>query len=269
MDRHIRYFMLGDKIGKHYETGVAYDLSDTRISKEKFLRIADTPDTFGSDESDIVRCFYEFVKNKKIQDDLDKTLWDWCLYLAQNRRATRYGKTWQNFFLLIDYLKKLPDNHKTKLQKIYEISMDANSCGNGAIVLIYPVMKTYETFGNFSEREIKWIIHRYVNLTHHHKEVDEVINLMVDHIKQCKETKKYPKLKGHYHKLTMEEFCRYHPINTTVKNTYMYAVMALHFAEKKENEIDQLHSIMNTCIKMGGDIDSVASVAFLLWSFCK
>jgi hypothetical protein len=139
-------YMYGDRIGAPFEGGGTFTLEDALRRQSEYPN--------GTDESDIVRCFMEFMADPSTRGyESGWRLAAWAEFVTKNRRATRYGGTWSRFFALVRFL----DN--VSYDKLVEISKDANSFGNGCLPLAVCAAE-YQFYPEMLEQLIV--------MTHHH-----------------------------------------------------------------------------------------------------
>jgi hypothetical protein len=128
----IELYYAGDSIGAVAEGAspgvVSFD--DAMKGLQRFPR--------GTDESDIARLFLNYC-NEVGKDGFSVT--GWYSYHSKNRGAAKYGNTWKDHFVTVDYILKKKGT--LDYEHLIALSRDRGSNGNGCLALAYPIVKKF------------------------------------------------------------------------------------------------------------------------------
>jgi len=265
-------YKLGDVMGSVFEGGsVHYKRYSFDEIKGMYLRGG-----FRTDESDIVDCFNSFTSDYRFIGEL-RLLLDWVVYHAKHRAHVKYGRTYKEHFLIVGTLKA---KNNLTLEKVFELSEDKNSYGNGCLALVYPVYHYAESLNMGMDGSLKLVIN-FCRLTHAHPHAISAVTLLyvlIDiamHGRDIFDPKEHSdyieyygqKLKESLHdfltrniKLEPKDFIEKYPDNIVALNTLFYAL----YSVKNATTIDE--TITNV-IRFNGDADSVNALALMLWGF--
>jgi len=239
----IEAFKRGDRVGLPFEGHSMFQPVD-----EQRLLMA-LRSNQGSDESSIVDCFLQFVGNYQYATR-NQFMWDWFVY-HQEHHGTGYGRTMRDHFSLIRHLVKYGGKMSLddKLAKVFEISDDANSFGNGSLALCYPAYYYGTGIGGDPTEFVKQV----TSFTHAHDEAMRAVTLLCNFIKS-------PQMLKEFQVPTEDElkqlYCREPQV--TAYNTLLTAV----FISDADSEMD----VIRRGVWVGGDTDSTLATALLLWT---
>jgi ADP-ribosylglycohydrolase len=263
-------YKLGDIMGSVFEGGPVY----YRRYRYDEIEGKCISGGFRTDESDIVDCFNNFVSDYRFRGELQLML-DWVVYHTKHRAYVKYGRTYREQFLIVGTLKG-KDN--LSLDRLFELSEDKNSYGNGCLALVYPVYHYAESLNLGMDGKLKLVIN-FCRLTHAHSYAISAVTLLCSVIdiamkggdifdpEEHSDYSKYysQELKDSLHdfltrdiNLEPEDFIKKYPNNIIALNTLFYAL----YSVKNAANMDEV--VINV-ISFNGDADSVNAVAMMLW----
>lgn len=233
----------GDRTGLPFEGGGIFPGS---VNEELLQHAAKSIQ--GSDESSIVDCFTAFTRTCQYTGT-DQFVWDWCRY-HQQHHGTGYGKTYRDHFQLVKHIDRHPEQYpdlQSRIGKLKEIALDANSFGNGCLAIVYPAYCYAQSIG---EQPVAFVRH-LVSFTHAHDDALQAVTLLCSFIEQ-------PETIPSYSIADDEEFRqRYCKAHATAYNTLMTAAKCA----VKDGYMD----VAQEAVRISGDTDSVLATAMLLW----
>lgn len=231
-DALVQLYMEGDRIGAPFES---YGPPVKPLSYGEIMaRANEYPN--GTDESDIVRCFSRFTEGYTWADDLPQFIVDWCDYHEQHRAATSYGGTWRDHFATVKYLRK---EGKLTYGELARISEERDSFGCGALALVYPALLYAE------EREMvgAWtFVTVLCKATHHHVAARAAVMELLYFFSARQNISTLTRNLG----------------RTGCRDIVGKAATLAHLFRSKQN-------LAHQAILEGGDVDSILSLALLLW----
>lgn len=236
----IEAYKRGDRIGSPFEGGTPF-----KSVNEARLQMA-LKNSQGTDESSIVDCFLAYVERHPWAGDLDFWLWGWLVY-HQEHHGTGYGRTMRDHFALVSFLVKRRQHlsFQQKLAKVREIAADADSFGNGALCLVYPLYR-YARSG-ISELPAREVVMGFTRCTHTNEDAVKAVILLMDFIDGADvEPPTEACIREHY-------FAEH----ATAYNTLMTAM----YIADAGTEMD----VIRRGVYVGGDTDSTLATAMLLW----
>jgi ADP-ribosylglycohydrolase len=266
----MEFYRLGDVMGSVFEGGsVHYRRYTFEEIKEKYLRAG-----FRTDESDIVDCFNNFISEYQFKGELN-LLYNWIIYHTKHRAHVKYGRTYKEHFLIVGTLKA---SNNLTLERLFELSEDKNSFGNGCLALVYPVYHYAESLNLNMDGRLK-LVTNFCRLTHAHSQAISAITLLyavIDiaikggdifdpkeyacysgHLSQGLKNSLYAFLTGNVD-LQPEDIINKYPDNIMALNTLFYALYSVKNATNMEETITNV-------ISFNGDADSVNALALMLW----
>ena len=186
-----------------------------------------------TDESDIVDCFMKFTSGINVFDfkSPEEFALQWYLFHDKSYRVCLYGRAWEDHFLVM----RVP---KIKYAKTVAISEDRNSLGNGALVLVYPIYLMTRMFGH---EAVYAMVETVVAGTH------------------------YPAI---FSALKLASFFLddvYGDLGLEGESTSL-ADGCLYYAAQCARE-DSIRGVIREAYRLGGDVDSVLSLALLMHKF--
>lgn len=234
----IEAFKRGDRIGLPFEGGATF-----QPINEHLLEMA-LKSSQGSDESSIVDCFLKFVADYNYTTR-EQFVWDWVNY-HQLHHGTGYGRTMKDHFNLLSYMRKHTEKYPdldSRLNKLAEISKDADSFGNGSLALVYPAY----FYGFVVGEEPAEFVRYLTSFTHTNEDVTRAVNLLMDIIE------------GKHVDAPTEEFIRKNCFaeHATAYNTLLTAMYIADAGTEME--------VIRRGVWVGGDTDSTLATAMLLW----
>ena len=266
----IELYKLGDMMGSVYEGGpVHYRRYLYDEIKDKYMRGG-----FRTDESDIVDCFNNFIGEYSFKGELN-LLYNWVVYHTKHRAHVKYGRTYQEQFLIVGTLKAHND---LTLERLFELSEDKNSFGNGCLALVYPVYHYAESLNLNMDGRLK-LVTNFCRLTHAHPQAISAVTLLYAVIDiaikggDIFDPKEYAGYSGYFSQglkdslydfltgdvdLQPEDFIKKYPDNIMALNTLFYALYSVKNAATMEETITNV-------ISFNGDADSVSALALMLW----
>jgi ADP-ribosylglycohydrolase len=270
-------YKLGDVMGSLFEgSSVYYRQYTFEEIKGKYLRGG-----FRTDESDIVDCFSNFISDYHFKGELQLLL-DWVIYHTKHRAHVKYGRTYKEHFLIVGTLKTHDD---LTLERLFELSEDKNSFGNGCLALVYPVYHYAESLNLGMDGRVQLVIN-FCRLTHAHPYAISAVTLLYALIdiamkgKDIFDSKEHSDYSQYYSQelkesfdgfltrdvnLEPKDFIENYPNNIMALNTLFYALYCV------RNAVNMEETVTNV-ISFNGDADSVNAVALMLWGIlntCK
>lgn len=221
----VELYMEGDAIGAPYENKPTFEAPRLELA----------PKPGGTDETDMVRCWLAFLASGQ-----EVTPVNWARFFAKNYRPCGYGKTYPDFFRLVQYLDK---RGKLTYAKLLEISEDRCSFGNGCLALVYPLV-CYANEHNLNPYQL---VRTYTEMTHAHLNALDACALLTSILWGDNE----PVVFG-YAEITRPEIVRVDAMSTLG--------IALWCAQKETKA-----EVIQECLYIGCDTDSTLSLALLLW----
>jgi ADP-ribosylglycohydrolase len=219
--------------------------------QEKRLQLA-LKSNQGSDESSIVDCFTTFVEGYSYTGR-EQFVWDWINY-HQHHHGTGYGRTMRDHFAVVAHIRRHGDNYpdlNSKIRKLMEIAVDADSFGNASLALVYPAYCYAKTIDEDPSEFVRYL----TGFTHAHPDAMEAVSRLCIFIEDPATIEEYFNDTGAENdEVFRQRFCRGH---ATASNTLVTAVKCA----MKETEMD----VISEAIRIGGDVDSVLATAMLVW----
>jgi ADP-ribosylglycohydrolase len=263
-------YKLGDVMGSVFEGGsVRYRRYTFKEIKGKYLK-----NGFRTDESDIVDCFNSFTSDYRFSGEVQLML-DWVVYHTKHRAHVKYGRTFKEHFLIVGTLK---GKNNLRVERLYELSYDKNSYGNGCLALVYPVYHYAESLNLGMDERLKLVIN-FCRLTHAHPHAISAVTLLYALIdiamrgkdmfdpKEHSDCSKYyaqelgESLQGFLTRdvsLEPRDFIEKYPNNIMALNTLFYALYSVRNAATMEETATNV-------ISFNGDADSVNALALMIW----
>ena len=194
------------------------------------------------------------------------------------RSRCRYGRTFRNFFRLVDYLIK---TKCLSLETIYAIAGEGRpSFGNGCFPVVYPLHRFLTINGVKPDEKFRMTID-FTRLTHQHELAVAaaaylfiIIDILKDGVgdifdivvygKYRKYTSLFPKSARLWHLFIVEhvdldpvDFLSIHPSNVIALGTLLHA---LYSVKKSKNLLD----VISLVCSIGGDCDSTLALALMI-----
>lgn len=266
----IKLYKFGDVMGSSFECGSVY------YRRLSFKEIAGRYVScgFSTDESDIVDCFTKFISEYEYKDE-PHLLYNWVIYHTKHRSLVKYGRTYKEHFLIVSTLQA---KNRLTLEKLFELSEDKNSYGNGCLALVYPVYHYAESLNLDMNGRLKLVIN-FCRLTHAHPQAINAVTLLyavIDiamkggDIFDSREHSVYDEyysqelkdaLRGFLSEhvdLEPKDFIKRYPNNIMALNTLFYALYSL-------KKADSMEEVVTNVLSFNGDADSVNALALMLW----
>lgn len=240
----IEAYKRGDRVGLVFESGTMFQpIDEQRL--EMALRSGQ-----GSDESSIVDCFLRFADRYRYTTR-EQFVWDWVDFHEQNH-GTGYGRTYRDHFNLVAYIRKHQEKYPdllSRLHKLEEIAMDADSYGNGSLALVYPAYYYAAVIGEEPTEFVRYL----TSFTHAHADAMQAVTLLCSFIDD-------PRLIAEHHVPDMDEIKRLYKImpKATAYNTLLTALFIADAGTEME--------VVRRGVWVSGDTDSNLAMAMLLWT---
>ncbi len=252
----------GDRLGAPWEGGPAHW---SPVSYEKILaRKNQYP--LGTDEADTVDCFEKFLTLHGYDENLDNLLVAWARFHERNRRTTCYGETWKDYFATVRGLDK---SRMLTTGRLFTLSAErkpGGSLGNGCLALGLPAYAYAKKLGLQS----KEVMQSFFRLSHSHEGALGCARFLCDLFDAVEAGRKITALDADCQpvktfltdkewQLKPEVFARKYPHNVLCCYTVIHALYGVLNASSEEELIVWV-------VSMNGDVDSVLSLAMLLFS---
>lgn len=269
-DTAVGLYILGDVVGSPFE---ATEPLYREWSLDEIIRRYRKAGT-RTDESDLVDCFNKFMEDYDFRVE-ERCLLDWAVFISKNKSVVKYGKAFPDFFRTVGALEA---NNTLSVERLYDIAVDRNSCGNGCLSLVLPVYHLGDSL-NIGKKDKHRLIVDFCRLTHAHELALQGVSFLFMALDITLNDGDPFALGayGAYDKLTApplktalaeflgssltaspEEFIKRYNNNSTALNTVFYALYCVRNAAS-------LEEVAVRVVTLGGDVDSVNALAFMLW----
>jgi ADP-ribosylglycohydrolase len=250
-EQQIDAYRIGDGLGAT-EEGLKSDFS----AKKMIALLNDTAKTElmkGTDESDILRCWQDFThgnysfhqngSHEQVQD----YVCEWMAYHQKNSRVTTYGRTWQDVFTLVKYLRAA--GHRLDHEELVVLSKDRDSMGNGCLGMIFPMWVVWSSVHTVAPW--KSYVQSFIEPTHAHNNA----------LGSCYMLWSFFANSADWRALRGVENFNPTPEATCLAHGCLRAAM---LCAKGAKNFEQ---VVRRASKLGGDVDSYLSLAFLMHSY--